>query len=40
MKEDVCPSVIPLDDFAGHPLLEEKEAPLSKMVINVDMTSA
>jgi hypothetical protein len=32
VSRSVCPLLVVLDDFAGHPLLERKETPLSRMM--------
>jgi hypothetical protein len=32
VSRTVCPLLVVLDDFAGHPLLERKETPLARMM--------
>jgi hypothetical protein len=32
VSRSVCPLLVVLDDFAGHPLLERKETPLARMM--------
>jgi hypothetical protein len=32
VSKSVCPLLVVLDDFAGHPLLERKETPLARMM--------